>query len=164
MKIPCLALCAAVFSVAVSSSSVAAMSGTHGHDIVAGPLDTATINGKPPPGRVLPLQDVTLLIDELTSSGQRVVVARGTRKAGTRAAIHIHEHGGFTCVLSGEITIFVDGREPKKQPAGTCYYMPAGILMSAVNLGDADAVLTDNFIAPAGAPLMVVREPGYPAE
>lgn len=141
-----------------------ACAGTHGHEIVMGKLDTVTLNGKPLPGIVRPLQDVTILIDEITSGGQRLFVTRGTRKAGTRAAIHTHEHGGFTCVLKGEITIFMEGGEPKKQPAGTCYHMPAGVLMSAVNLGHEDAVLTDNFVAPAGEPLMVVREPGDPAE
>ena len=138
--------------------------GGHGPHLAFGAPQISTINGQPVPGRILPLQDVAILIDTLTSSGQHLLVMRGTRKAGTRMAIHLHEHVGFTCVLTGVITIFMDGREPEAQPAGTCYYMPANTLMAAANLGREDAILTDHFIAPPGEPVLVVREPGYPDE
>jgi hypothetical protein len=49
---------------------------------------TTTINGSPPPGVVQPLEDVTTMIDTIRSDGNRLLVAQGTRKAGTRAPIH----------------------------------------------------------------------------
>lgn len=137
---------------------------SHDHNMAFGSLDVMAINGQPVPGKILPLQDVSTLLDTITTTGQHLRVTRGTRKAGTRMAIHVHEHDGFTCVLQGEITIFIEGREPAKYAAGTCYHMPANIFMAAANLGHEDAILTDNFIVPPGVPLTVVREAGYPAE
>ena len=82
------------------------------------------INGAVPPGRLLALQNTVTMLDTLDAGGKRLFITMGTRKAGTRVGIHVHKHGGHTCVLSGEITDFVEGREPMTWPAGTCYYMP----------------------------------------
>ncbi len=129
----------------------------------ASALDVTTINGQAPPGRLLPLQDVTTMLDTTVADGNRLVVTQGTRKAGTRVAIHTHMYGGHTCVLSGVVTDFVDGREPMTWPAGTCYYMPPNTLMSVANLGTVDAQLMDTFTLPPGAPTITIREPGWPS-
>ncbi len=121
-----------------------------------------TINGKSVPGVMERLHDVSTMIDTIDAHGSRLLVTKGTRRAGTRVGIHIHEHGGHTCVLTGEITDFVEGRESMRYPAGTCYYMPPNTPMSAANLGTEDAVLIDNFIVPPGASVIDVFEPGYP--
>ncbi|PZF76406.1 cupin domain-containing protein [Aestuariivirga litoralis] len=120
------------------------------------------INGQTPPGRLLPLEQPTVMLDTLDSNGNRVVVMKGIRKAGTRVGIHIHRYGGHTCVLSGVITDFVEGHAPMIFPAGSCYYMPAGVPMTAANLGTQDAELIDNFILPPGEPMITILEPGYP--
>ena len=124
----------------------------------------STINGEEPDGKAWPLQDTATLLDATTSDGLRLLVLRGTRKAGTRAGIHIHKYGGHTCVLTGEITDFIEGREPKTFPAGSCYYMPANLPMSAANLGEEDAILHDTFYLPKGEPFITIIEPGYPEE
>lgn len=126
------------------------------------PRAVTTINGQPVPGRMLPLQDVTTMLDTIDADGNRLVITRGIRKAGTRVAIHVHEHGGHTCVLSGAITDFVEGHAPSLWPAGTCYYMPPNVPMSAANLGTEDAVLVDTFVLPPGAPTITIIEPGWP--
>ncbi len=123
----------------------------------------STINGEAPPGELAPEVDVTTLIDTINAEGERVVVSRGTRLPGTRAAIHVHENGGHTCVLSGTITDFVEGSDPMVWPAGTCYYMPADTPMTAANLGDEPAVLIDNFTVPQDTPTMTILEPGWDA-
>jgi quercetin dioxygenase-like cupin family protein len=124
--------------------------------------DITTINGVAPEGEMLPLQDVTTMLDTIDANGNRVLVTRGVRKPGTRVAIHVHKYGGYTCVLSGVITDFVEGHEPMTWPAGTCYYMPPNTLMTAANLGSEDAVLIDNFTLPPGEPTITIREPGWP--
>lgn len=124
------------------------------------------INGKPVPGRREKLVDVVHMLDEVaTDAGgtKHVLVERGTRKAGTRAVIHMHDHGGVTCILKGEMTIFMQGREPKTYPAGQCYYMPSGVVMAASNLGPQDVDLIDSFTLPPGAEPMTMCEPGYPS-
>ncbi len=121
-----------------------------------------TINGEIPPGSLLPLQNTTTMLDTIDSEGKRLVVKKGIRKAGTRVGIHVHKYGGHTCVLSGEITDFIEGVETQKYPTGTCYYMPPNVFMSAANLGSEDAVLIDTFILPIGQPEITICEPGYP--
>jgi quercetin dioxygenase-like cupin family protein len=123
-----------------------------------------TINGATPPGKLQPLANTSTMLDTKQSDGLRLLVTKGTRLAGTRVAIHVHEYGGHTCVLSGEITDFVEGKANGRYPAGTCYYMPANTPMSAANLGKEDAVLIDTFVLPFGAPAITIMEPGYKAE
>jgi quercetin dioxygenase-like cupin family protein len=125
-------------------------------------LNVTTLNGERPPGRLERLVDVKTMLDTVDVNGKRIVVDKGVRKAGTRVGIHVHEYGGHTCVMSGEITGFMEGHPPTKWPAGTCYYMPPNRLMAAANLGTEDAVLIDTFILPPGAPTITIRELGFP--
>lgn len=124
-------------------------------------LNVTTLNGERPPGRLARLVDVKTLLDTIDVNGKRIVVDKGVRKAGTRVGIHVHDYGGHTCVVSGEITGFMEGYPPTQWPAGTCYYMPPHRLMAAANLGTEDAVLIDTFILPPGAPTITIREPGF---
>lgn len=121
-----------------------------------------TINGTRPPGEMQPLVDVSVMIDTIQDDGDRLIVWEGTRKAGTRAAIHYHDYGGHTCVLSGTMTDFIEGHEPATYPAGTCYYMPPDTPMTAANLGTQDVRLTDTFVLPPGTSPTNILEPGWP--
>lgn len=132
-------------------------------DMELGVLDVSGIDGKELPVPVAPLAGVSTMMDLIDSRGMRVVVLKGTRKPRTRAPIHVHAFGGHTCVFTGEITIFMEGHAPLRQPAGTCYDMPPNVLMSAANLGDEDVLLTDTFTLPPGEALMTVREKAYVA-
>lgn len=120
------------------------------------------INGSVPPGELLPLQNTVTMLDTIDANGLRLVIMKGVRKAGTRVGIHVHKYGGHTCVMSGEITDFVEGLEPQVYPAGTCYYMPPNTPMSAANLGEEDAVLIDTFNLPEGEPTITILEPNWP--
>lgn len=126
-------------------------------------LDINMLNGATLPGEMARMVDESTMLDTIGADGMRIVIERGIRKAGTRAAIHIHEHGGTTCALTGEVTVFMEGHAPAKWPAGTCYYMPPHTLMAAANLGTEDVVMIDTFILPPKMPTITVREPGYPA-
>ena len=127
-------------------------------------LNVTAINGERPPGRLERLVDAKTMLDTIDVNGKRMLVERGVRKPGTRVAIHVHQFGGHTCVMSGEITDFMEGHPPSKWPAGTCYYTPPNVLMTAANLGTQDAVLIDTFILPLGSPAITIREPGYPTK
>ena len=124
---------------------------------------TTTINGSVPPGRLLPLQNVEEVVDKIVG-GQHVSVMIGTRKAGTRVGIHVHESGGTTFVIGGKglITDFVEGFPDKINPVGSYYYMPSNIPMSAANLSKKDVRLMDVFITPVDEPTITIIEPGYP--
>jgi len=134
--------------------------------LIAGPSGTAvadpisTINGQVPPGTVQPLAEVSVMIDTVQADGNRLVVVQGIRRPGTRVAIHVHEYGGHTCVLSGTMTDFVEGEHPMDAAAGSCYYMPPNTPMSAANLGTEDARLIDTFVLPPDAPPITILESG----
>jgi quercetin dioxygenase-like cupin family protein len=117
------------------------------------------INGVIPQGKLLPLVNTKTMIDTVQADGNILLITMGTRQAGTRVGIHVHEYGGHTCVLSGQITNFIEGKPNELYPVGTCYYMPPGTPMSASNLGKEDAVLTDTFILPVGASPTTILEP-----
>ena len=137
-----------------------------GYEVIENPLEyfgeMTTLNGERPGGELLPLQGVEIMLDTIDADGNRLLVERGVRKAGTRVGIHVHQYGGHTCVIEGTITDFTEGVEPMLFPEGTCYYMPPNKPMAAANLGDKDAILIDTFILPPDAEPIVILEPGDP--
>ena len=72
----------------------------------------------------------------------------------------MHPFGGQSCVISGSpATVFLEGTNATTEyPAGTCYYMPPGVYMTAANLGDEDQLLVDIL---RGDPHTVVCEKGW---
>ena len=124
------------------------------------------INGQTLPGEMKALQNVIDLVPPgyIDSFGREVVIHRGIREAGTRVGIHIHEYGGYTLVLSGTITDYVQGMEPMTHGPGDWYYMPPDTPMSAANLGTEDAELIDIFFVPPGQPSITIIEPGWPSD
>ena len=126
------------------------------------------INGQilPPEIEMKPLQNVIDLVPPgyIDSFGREVVIHRGIREAGTRVGIHIHEYGGYTLVLSGTITDYVEGMAPMTHGPGDWYYMPPNTPMSAANEGAVDAELIDIFLVPPGQPSITIIEPGWPSD
>ena len=124
---------------------------------------TTQVNNKDVKGDLLPLQDSRAVIDE-TIDGNRLIVNLGTRKAGTRVGIHVHQSGGTTFVVGGKgaITDYVEGYENSYNPVGNYYYMPYNTPMSASNLEDQDVVLLDLFYFPAEGESITIIEEGYP--
>ena len=122
-------------------------------------LPTTMINGKTLPGSIRSLTNQTVLFDQESTNGKRVIAARGTRLQGTRTPIHIHEHGGITCIISGEITDFSEKHPAKTYEPGDCYYMPANTPTAAYNSGNSPTVLVDIFTLPYNADLMTTIEP-----
>ena len=161
LRIAVLTLVAVVLTGCATSSTTSQSDSPVSPD---GPVITAPvsmINGAVPPVKLDPLYDVTTMLDTIDAQGNRLFVSRGTRRPGTRVAIHVHEYGGHTCVVSGTITDFVEGQKSSTFPAGTCYYMPPNTPMTAANLGTEPAVLIDNFTLPSGAPMITILEPGW---
>lgn len=125
---------------------------------------TTTINGHKPPGKLLPLQESNEVVDEITGN-QHYRVSIGTRVAGTRVGIHVHEEGGTTFVIGGKggrITDLVQGYPNALNPFGSYYYMPSNIPMAAANYSSQSVLLMDVFINTIGVPPITIIEPAYP--
>ena len=119
----------------------------------------STLNGKVPPGKATLVESSTMLLDT-THDGQQVRVYRDVRLAGTRAPIHVHPFGGWTCVVTGQAVLYMEDAKPEVAHAGDCVDMPALRAMSNVNPGPGPTVLLDNFVTPKGAPVWRIVEKG----
>ncbi|MBU6147473.1 MAG: cupin domain-containing protein [Actinomycetales bacterium] len=127
-------------------------------EVNAYPL-VSTLNGTVPPGEPT-LVHTSQEILNVMRDGQQVRVYRDVREAGTRAPIHIHPFGGWTCVVSGQAVLYLDGAEPQETGPGECVDMPAMTPMSNVNPGPGPAVLLDSFVTPPDAPVWRIVEVG----
>lgn len=121
------------------------------------------INGKKLPGKLEPLVNSVELLNITNAQGQKVKIVKSIRKPNTRVGIHVHKYGGYTLILSGEMTDFVQGQPIKKYKANSGYYMPPCTPMSAANLGKEDVVLIDIFIGEPCEPYISILEPNWPA-
>ena len=122
------------------------------------------INGMVPMGELKPLDNTTVVLDIINSDNQRVRVSRGIRRSGTRVGIHIHRYGGYTIILNGTMTDYVEGKTLKQYGPNSGYYMPPCTPMSASNLGMQDVELLDIFIGPPGQPYIEILEPDWSYE
>ena len=94
-------------------------------------------------------------------TGMVMVSSRTVREKGTRSPIHVHPYGGQTCVISGEMSLYLEGtNEVKVAGPGECYWMPAGRRMSGVNTANSATFMIDTFVVPAGEQVWIVVEPG----
>lgn len=118
-----------------------------------------TINGEVPPNNPTRVTGSKTVLD-IVQDGQRHLVFRDERPAGTRSPIHEHPYGGTTCMASGEMTLYLEGSEPQVAGPGECYWMPPGLPMTGVNTGDGVAVLYDMFTVPDGQAVWIVVEAG----
>lgn len=121
--------------------------------------DVTTINGAVPPGTPTAVDESVTLLDVIDSGIQHLVY-RDTRSPGTRSPIHEHPYGGTTCVISGEMTLYLEGSDPQLASEGECYWMPPGRPMTGVNTGVDFAVMIDTFAVVPGQPVWYVIEPG----
>ena len=117
------------------------------------------INGMVPPEKPT-LVHTSALVLNVMRDGQQVRVYRDIREPGTRAPFHVHPFGGWTCVVSGQAVLYLEGAEPQRVDEGGCVNMPALKPMSNANPGPGPAVLLDNFVTPPGAPVWRIVEEG----
>ena len=121
------------------------------------------INGIRPPGELKTLVNSNVLLSTKNVNGDCVLMVKSIRKAGTRVGIHVHKYGGYTLILKGTMTDFVQGMENKTY-TNSGYYMPPCTPMAAGNLGEEDVELIDIFIGPPGEPFIEILEPDWPYE
>jgi len=110
---------------------------------VAGTLEDLIKSGALPPFPKKPSS--VLKIDHVKQNGRVTTVFLATREPGTRTAIHSHDDAGVTCIVQGEMTLYMEGVSPIRKQAGDCYYMPSGVRMIGVNSGKFVAKFYDFF-------------------
>ena len=94
-------------------------------------------------------------------TGMVLVTSKSIRDKGTRSPIHVHPFGGQTCVVAGEMSLYLEGTgQIQKAGPGECYWMPAGRRMSGVNSADSITIMIDSFVVPKDSQVWIVVEPG----
>jgi hypothetical protein len=122
------------------------------------------VNGETPPGVATFAKKQSDAIRATDVHGNLALTHLTVRAAGTRSPVHVHEHGGTTCLMQGEMTLYLQGVQPHRAVAGECYYMPGGRAMSGLNSGTVDAIMFDSFVLPKGSPEWMnleLDEPGH---
>jgi quercetin dioxygenase-like cupin family protein len=88
---------------------------------------------------------VTPLLNRIVDGATETSVFLVRRKAHTRTPIHTHDSGGITCLVEGEMTLYIENHESKRVQAPGCFYMPSGNRMIGYNSGDSTAIFYDIF-------------------
>ena len=126
---------------------------------VAGTLEDLIKSGALPPVPKKP--SAVSKIDHVRQNGRVTLVLFSHREPGTRTAIHMHDDAGVTCIVQGEMTLYMEGVSPIRKQAGDCYYMPSGVRMIGVNSGKVLAKFYDFFnFREGGSSLSVVEGKG----
>lgn len=123
-----------------------------------------TVNGETPPGVATFAKAQSNAIKASDANGNIALTHLTVRAPGTRSPVHVHERGGTTCLMQGEMTLYLEGAKPHRAVPGECYYMPGGRAMSGFNSGTGDAIMFDSFTLPKGSPEWVnleLDEPGH---
>ena len=125
---------------------------------------TTTVNGRSLPGKLLPFTKSVSVVDDVID-GRNVAVNLGTREAGTRVAIHVHEVGGSVAFIiggKGKLKTWTEGLDDGLVSKGGFYYSPSNIPISAANLTNRGVRVLDILITPVDVPQYTVLEPGWP--
>lgn len=141
---------------ASTTAPVAGEAGTSGAQVAENTyhdpnMRMTTVNGQTPPGTPTFAKEQHDALNTTDTKGNTVLTHYTVRAAGTRSPVHVHELGGTTCLVQGEMTPYLEGAEPHRAVAGECYYMPAGRAMSGYNSGTVDATMFDSFVLPKDA-------------
>lgn len=150
-----------IITLAINSQITDAVTQGHGMHVPNPNIERSNkINGEVPPMTPSKSMFETRLLTEDVGDGWVLVTSRTVRQAGTRSPIHMHPYGGQTCVISGEMTLYMDGSEPLVAGPGDCYFMPPGRRMTGVNSADSATFMLDTFVVPKGEQVWIVVEPG----
>jgi len=118
--------------------------------VVAGSWGMQQLSAQqPPPG----FKRVVLLQHDMATPGREMVVARGEFAPGAMVPKHTHPGDESSYVLQGEVQLMVEGSPPKVAKAGEMFFVPAGTVHSAKNVGTAQALVLSTYVVEKGKPL-----------
>jgi quercetin dioxygenase-like cupin family protein len=120
------------------------------------------LNGEPVPGQRTPVKNMNIMLETYINNDERLLIIKAEREAHTRAVLHTHKDGGVTCILSGEMTLYMEGCEPQTAKANSCYYMPSDTKMLAYNSENTTTELIDFFINKKGNSALTPLECDFP--
>ncbi len=90
--------------------------------------------------------------------GHEVVQARVEIEPGVTAARHSHPGEEIIYVLEGSLEYQIDGQAPVTLKAGDVYFIPAGAIHSAKNVGSGNGAELATYVVEKGKPLVVLAK------
>jgi quercetin dioxygenase-like cupin family protein len=95
---------------------------------------------------------------DLSAPGREVVQARVEIAPGVTAARHSHHGEEIIYVLEGVLEYQIDGKPPVTLKAGDVFFVPAGAIHSAKNVGTGTGAELATYVVEKGKPLVVPAE------
>jgi quercetin dioxygenase-like cupin family protein len=95
---------------------------------------------------------------DLSAPGREVVQARVEIAPGVTAARHSHHGEEIIYVLEGVLEYRIDGKPPVTLKAGDVFFVPAGAIHSAKNVGSGTGAELATYVVEKGKPLVVPAE------
>lgn len=125
----------------------------------AGSLEDLIGSGELPEHPKAPLS-VTPLLNRVRDGNTETSTFLVRRAPHTRTPIHTHGSGGITCLIEGEMTLYVENQKPLRIQTPGCFYMSSGQRMIGYNSGRSVAVFYDTFEGGIGFSHWSVQERG----
>jgi quercetin dioxygenase-like cupin family protein len=96
----------------------------------------------------------TVLQDqEMSIKDRHAVVARAEFVPGALVGRHTHPGEELGYVVEGTLELLVDGQPPRTLKAGEVFFVPAGIVHDAKNIGAGKGVVLATYIVEKGKPV-----------
>jgi len=104
------------------------------------------------------IRRIDLQRHDLSIPGREVVQARVEIDSGVTAPRHSHPGEEIVNVLEGRLEYRIDGQMPVTLKAGDVFFIPAGAIHSAKNVGSGPAAELATYIVEKGKPLIVLAK------
>ena len=101
---------------------------------------------------------VELQRGDLSVAGREVVVARADFDPDGIVGRHSHPGEEMGYILEGTVQLEIDGKPPVISKAGDVYFIPAGAVHAAKNVGKTPAKVLATYIVEKGKPLTTMAK------
>jgi quercetin dioxygenase-like cupin family protein len=116
--------------------------------VFAGTLGVRALHAQQPGFKRVELQK-----HDLGIAGHEAVLARGELSVGAATPKHTHPGEEVAYVLEGQVSFEAEGKPPLTLKAGDVFFVPAGQVHSAKNVGTTPAKILSTYIVEKGKPL-----------
>jgi quercetin dioxygenase-like cupin family protein len=96
---------------------------------------------------------VELQKHDVAGGAREAVLARGELNPGVVVPRHSHPGEEVAYILDGQVSLQIDGKPAETLKAGDTFFVPAGQIHTAKNLGGTPAKILSTYIVEKGKPL-----------
>lgn len=101
---------------------------------------------------------VELQRGDLSAAGREAVMARADFDPDGIVGRHTHPGEEMGYIIEGTVQLEIDGKPPAISKAGDVYFIPAGVVHAARNVGKTQAKVLATYIVEKGKPLTTMAK------